>query len=384
MYRFEKNPLWRQFFDVTVPDWVKSQYSPQESWKGKPFSEQDVNFFFKGVDELSALFTERRPKNFPDYFRTPKNRSSYLLYFLPHQAAKFSFLFETYSKAIDAALAHGKKTGTLSVWDLGSGPGTASFALLLELAHRSEKETIPPVHLHWIDLNIKVLKDGIALIEKLKPSLPFSVEVKTHSQSIWKTHLKDTSLVLMGNTLNEKKLEEAGLFLERTLPNLSGGGLLALEPAHKTASQILSQVRDLALEEKWIQSIWGPCLHLGLCPMAHGKDWCHTSRAGMLPLKWYQAFSQKLGSKREWMKFSYLWMASKEAPAPEASPELRRVLSNPITTGKKKILLICEPGRPGRVPLSGSKSFERGDLYSMGFSQKKPLKPISKRRKVRR
>src|ERR1700746_3744114 len=80
---------WSWFFDEAVPAWVKTHYSPKESWKNKPFSREDAKFFFRGVDELSEIFTEERSRGIPDYFSHPKYRSAYLLYFLPLQAAKF-------------------------------------------------------------------------------------------------------------------------------------------------------------------------------------------------------------------------------------------------------------------------------------------------------
>jgi len=85
---------WSWFADEALPTWVKKKYSPKESWKDKPFSKEDSHFFFKGIEELSLLFTEERSKNLPPYFQHPKYRSSYLLYFLPLQAAKFSTLFQ--------------------------------------------------------------------------------------------------------------------------------------------------------------------------------------------------------------------------------------------------------------------------------------------------
>ena len=72
---------WPWFIDEVIPQWVKTHYSPRESWKDKPFSKEDARFFFKGINELSQLFTEERPKGLPPYFQHPKYRSSYLLYF---------------------------------------------------------------------------------------------------------------------------------------------------------------------------------------------------------------------------------------------------------------------------------------------------------------
>src|SRR3954467_13416455 len=97
-------PAWLWLVDEAIPTYVKKHYSPRESWKDKPFAKEDAHFFFRGIEELSELFTEERPRNIPAYFNHPKYRSSYLLYFLPLQAAKFLTLFQMHSKAIDAAI----------------------------------------------------------------------------------------------------------------------------------------------------------------------------------------------------------------------------------------------------------------------------------------
>jgi len=161
---------WPWFFDETLPAWVKNQYSPRDSWKDKPFSEADAQFFTKGILELSELFTDERPKSVPTYFNHPKFRSSYLLYFLPLQASKFTALFQMHGPALAAALAHAKETGVLRVADLGSGPGTASIALLLELLQKAAETQgfeIPPVEFDWFDTHRGILEDGRALVEQI-------------------------------------------------------------------------------------------------------------------------------------------------------------------------------------------------------------------------
>src|SRR5689334_3916352 len=113
-------PAWLWLVDEAIPTWVKKNYSPRDSWRDKPFSQEDAKFFFKGIEELSDLFTEERPKGMIPYFQHPKYRSSYLLYFLPLQAAKFLTLFQFYPAAIEATLDHGFKTGVIRIADLGA------------------------------------------------------------------------------------------------------------------------------------------------------------------------------------------------------------------------------------------------------------------------
>src|SRR6185436_6635255 len=100
-----------------VPSLVKSRFSPKEAWRDRPFSDKDGQFFFRGIEELSDQFTVDRPSRartgkptrIPAYFRHPRFRSAYLLYFLPLQAAKFNAVFQFHPAAIDALI---KDSGT--------------------------------------------------------------------------------------------------------------------------------------------------------------------------------------------------------------------------------------------------------------------------------
>src|SRR4051812_34705206 len=126
--------LWGDFFDSAVPAWVKERYSPDARWKDKPFTQKDARFFLRGVQELSERFTEGRSQTraLQSYFEHARFRSSYLLYFLPLQAKKFLALFEQYPQAL-VPLTESKH---IRIADFGSGPGTATLALLLWMSQQ--------------------------------------------------------------------------------------------------------------------------------------------------------------------------------------------------------------------------------------------------------
>ncbi|MDR3608091.1 MAG: small ribosomal subunit Rsm22 family protein [Oligoflexia bacterium] len=393
-------PAWLWFVDELIPSYVKKNYSPRESWRDKPFTKEDTLFFSKGVIELSELFTTDRPigpgARMPSYFLHPKFRSAYLLYFLPLQMAKFVMLFERHAKAVDAALEHGRKNGKLRIADLGAGPGTASIALMLSLLR--QKGEIPPIELIWLDTNRTILEDGKALAEALAsqfPRLRGKLTVTLHEASWWTAPRAigeaPCSLILMGHVLNEAR-QIPGARPSSAAPSLegeegdenesrarplhpvwhelhalaSGGGLLAVEPAYKGSSQNLSRIRDQLLQneiEPDGSAIWGPCLHAEACPMTHGRDWCHFSVPVQVPGKWFRAFSEALGSERQWLKYSYLWLASNEFPGPKHDPRMRRVLSDPMSASKDRgEVLLCEPVRPGRIASPSHDPLWRGDL----------------------
>ncbi|MGK5081850.1 small ribosomal subunit Rsm22 family protein [Bdellovibrionota bacterium FG-1] len=403
-------PAWLWLVDEAIPAFVKKQYSPRESWKNKPFSKEDAHFFFKGIEELSELFTEERPRHLPAYFRHPKFRSSYLLYFLPLQAAKFLTIFHLHPKAIQAALEHGRKTGVLRVADLGAGPGTASIALLLTLLNTklATGETLPPIEMDWLDTNGTILEDGKALAEQISsqfPKLRDRVTIRIHTAPWWEASRylsKPTSLILLGHVLNEaagpvfsrttsasyeegephkQQASEKWLNLWGSLlrEKAQGGGVLFAEPAAKRPSQFLSSLRDQLFSTDVVTasptSIWGPCLHAGHCPLAGGRDWCHFSVPANIPGNWFRDFSKALSSERQWVKFSYLWLATPDYPAPQPEASLKRVISDPMAADRggrdsgPKAVLICEPEHPGRHPLRPSEQLWRGDLVKVRGSR---------------
>lgn len=362
-----------------LPSWVKQKYSPYENWKDKPFQREDVRFFSKGLLELSELFTEERSRGIATYLNHSKFRSAYLLYFLPLQAAKFLTTFQFHPIAIQSALAHAKKTGTLHVADLGSGPGTASISFLLHLLDRNPSEIDDgsfKIVFDWFDTNSAILKDGCELVEILCsyfPKLRNRVEVRTHNVPWWKatTLLNEkTSLAFIGHVLNESEGPED--IWPKLMRKIDGGGLLIVEPAVKRAAQVLSKARNLIISHELPDVgkqglIWGPCLHAGTCPFTEGRDWCHFSEFVKIPGDWFGEFSKALSSERHWVKFSYLWLASSSFPAPKNNPNLRRVLTDPMpmagpSLGGKKIVLLCEPENAARYPIKPGQHLRRGDI----------------------
>lgn len=368
-------PAWRWFFDDALVDWVKKTYSPKESWKAKPFSREDAVFFLRGVRELSDLFTESRPKRIPQYLHHPRFRSSYLLYFLPLQAAKFYTLFWSASNATGVFLKDAKLSGEAVVYDYGAGPGTASIALLLWMMEQPEDRWPKKVKFRWIDQNEAILKDGKKLVEAIlekRPEWKDRVEIQTLAQD-WtraiRNHSEKTTLVIFGNVLNETNADEvdfAPLF-----ENAGGAGILFLEPAFKKASQLLSQLRDQWLENGVVprdqRRIWGPCLHAGACPLSMGRDWCHFSVPIDIPGKWFKFFSKGLSEEREWLKFSYLWFSADRYRSEKAPAKSRLVVSDPLTKNPKeaKIVLLCEPEKPNRHRLKFGESAWRGDVIEI-------------------
>ena len=350
---------WTILLDELIPKFVKSRFSPNAAWKDKPFSQDDVAFFSKGLLELSDFFTEDREKaKLPNYFTTAKFRSSYFLYFFALQGAKFLTLFDRYPAAVEAAIAHAEESGTLRIIDVGSGPGTASIAFLVhvleKIAGPLQKNKAPgkvklpfDIQLGWIDHNETILRDGeimLGMLFEQFPEFEGNIGLEKQARAWWK-HPKgfnfESSIVLFGNVLNESG-DDPRIYLSGLVPFLkkvTGAGVLMLEPAFKSASQRISQIRNEIMPHR----LWGPCLHEGKCPLAEGRDWCHFSVPAELPGSFFKKFSIKLGSKREWLKFSFIWVASQSKP--EVKVNVVRVVSDPMRTPRGNQNQLCTPER---------------------------------------
>ena len=403
---FKFPPAWIWLIDEALPVYVKKHYSPMETWKNKPWEKLDSQFFFKSIFELSELFTEERPRDLPAYFLQPKFRSAYLLYFLPLQAAKFLRLFSLHPQAARDALDHGKAQGKLRLYDLGSGPYTASIAFCLWALNEANQsgEALPPIEIHGWDTQKGILADGKAILEDLGsqfPKLREKITVISHHEP-WSRAARFSneaiSLILMGHVLNEspprgEELPELPA-LSQLMSLMKGGGLLMVEPAAHRSSQHLSRIRDeiLAVDQEGLGEtpVWGPCLHADKCPLAQGRDWCHFSLPTEIPGKWFKDFSHRLGSERHWLKFSYVWWAAAGSKVERLASDMRRVISDPMKKNGEPtpIVLLCEPEQPIRYSLPSGKGVYRGDIIpyrpSRDLEQMKPerfrRKPITGKR----
>ncbi len=377
----ELEPHWSWLFDEIVPAYVKRAYSPREAWRERPFTRQDAIFQVKAIRELSMRLTVERVSaggrpQARGYLEQARFRAAYLLYFLPLQAAKLAQLLTAHASAVDAAIADAERRGKLVVVDLGAGPGTASIALLLELARRGARgQRIPRTELHWFDQERRILKDGLeiasALVER-SPALTGHVVIERHVDA-WteapRLVTEPWSLAFLGHTLNEGRMPPLAVWKRMLDRTPRGGGLLVVEPASKGNAQQLARVRDELFATGTIPAdataLWGPCLHAGVCPLAEGRDWCHLSVPAQIPGQWFAFFSRGLGSERNWLKYSYLWLAAAGDPAPEPAPRARRVVSDPLKKTGGAELLLCEPGRVARVAVKGSTRVRRGDLFTI-------------------
>jgi len=359
---------WTDLIDSVVPAVVKSRYSPRETWKNKPFTKDDVRFFGKGLVQLQETLTDDRESalHTGKYFRNPAARSSYILFYLPLHGAKFLTLYQQHQHLLDSLTVDPPQT--FRVLDLGSGPGTASLAFLAFF--REKISATIPLEFTWVDPDRKILEDGEAIFNAWKtqsfPDSPATVKLVSCLLQRYERR-DDFDFVLVGNVLNECGASENDeIALKRAIfPLITGTsryGTLLLEPASKASAQRLSRIRD---EISKNVGILGPCLHSGKCPLVEGRDWCHFSVHTQIPGTWFFEFSRLLGGRRDWLKFSYLWIKKGFEP-PKNSQQFRRVISDPIPTKDGTKILICQPETPDIRPLF-RRDLLRGSLIPVSY-----------------
>lgn len=368
--------IWTQVVDEVIPPFVKKHFSPHETWAKKPFGIEDAKFFSKGLTELSGFFSEHRERaKLPNYFTTGKFRSSYFLYFFPLQASKFLALFKKHPKAFQSILDFAFEKNVLRIVDLGAGPGTASIAFLVHfldwfLKQKKPKAILPfKIELIWVDHNKTIMEEGKKLLFDILPLIPElegDIQVDLQVRNWWDhpdSLIPNTALFLFGNVLNESsfdpKIFQSGIGKLSEKIKGTGASVLFVEPAFKSSSQRLGKIRNELLELNPKISIWGPCMHLLACPLAEGRDWCHFSVPAELPGVWFRRLSIHLGSVREWIKFSYLWLSEK------AETESGfRVVSDPLRKGPQYSSQVCMPEQVGWTKSSIKPKFFRGEIIS--------------------
>ena len=130
--------------------------------------------------------------------------------------------------------------------------------------------------------------------------------------------------------------------------------------------EVISTLRQIR-NELMPHRLWGPCLHEGKCPLAEGRDWCHFSVPAELPGTFFKKFSIKLGSKREWLKFSFIWVAEnfekdkKLILSEQTQPKIVRVVSDPMRTPRGNQNQLCSPGTISWIK-TPTRPLYRGDV----------------------
>lgn len=303
----------------------------------------------EAVTELSRLFTKDRNRLSRSYLEDKTLRAAYLQYFMPVNLAKIQVLLKEMSVP--------QPETTLSVMDLGSGPGTGALAVLdwwhrLEMPHALSMITV--------DSSISALGQARELWDQYcKAASVGEASLRTYEgdleQRAWVEHVRRGErfdLIILTNCLNEVYVDtkdpiamRVDLVKEALSLLTLHGTIMVMEPALRETSRGLHQVRDRLLQEKHC-SIYSPCLHEQSCPaLVKPDDWCHEERAWE-PHGIIQEIDEQVGFIKDALKFSYLLLRKDGKTIVQRRPDLYRVVSElRELKGEKRAWLCNEQGR---------------------------------------
>lgn len=290
----------------------------------------------RGVAELSKLFTRRRVALSSSYLDDPDLSAAYLSYFFPVNLSKIQVLLD--ELPVDSVV--GSAGDSISVLDLGSGPGTGSLAVLDWVRQYCPFRT-GNILLHAADFSRVALQQAERLLGAycrqagISEALLKTYEIDLETMSVGNRIRQGApyDLIILANCLNELFMNRADPVTARTslveelLPLLKPHGTMMLvEPALRPTSRELHQVRDRLLSKQRC-TVYSPCLHEGNCPaLIHPNDWCHEERAWEAPAG-IQAIDQEVGFIKDALKFSYLLLRTDGRTIAQRGPETFRFVS---------------------------------------------------------
>ncbi|MBL8152244.1 MAG: methyltransferase domain-containing protein [Blastocatellia bacterium] len=277
-------------------------------------TEKELMPVAKALSKLSRSFTGREEFQ-SGYLKDDSFRQAYLLYYLPSNILKSTSLMKELNRHPSRLL----EKQQLTVLDLGSGPGTATLGLVMFLLKFPVTKKIKFVA---VDMSEKSLQDCKWLVEKLSSYSNIEVEVEVIKLDLEKQidrlsrliYGKEFDLIVAANLINELFKQSRDPITERRkwlsmhiLPLLEkDGSLFLIEPALKSTTQALMDLRDKLLSEDKM-SIYSPCPSSLPCPMlkTSEKDWCHSVTDWKRPSIVAQ-LDRIVGNRKEMLKFSYL------------------------------------------------------------------------------
>jgi len=151
-------------------------------------------------------------------------------------------------------------------------------------------------------------------------------------------------LILLGSVLNE--LDKPLPLVRSLLGRLAqGGSIVIVEPALRSQSRRLHQLRDSILRAGTAH-VFAPCVRReSRCPaLDDERDWCHEDRPTALPPR-AQRLSRETSLRRWGLKFSYLVLRHDDESLVSEVPAARVVSRVRKLKGKWEGFLCSEDGR---------------------------------------
>jgi len=333
-----------------------------------------------GVRSLSEMFTRGGQSIGTVYLQDPLLRASYLSYYVPVNVGKVQLLLGELMPLLQSFSAE-----EFRVLDLGGGPGTGALALL----DWCSSQSLPPVaslHMTVVDRSPEAMKLCVELwreystqnhISAIPPlqTVVCNLERSLPSEPGIVGDGNGYHLIIVQNLLSELfvgSTDPIGLrtalvnYLVRCLAE--EGSLMLIEPASRSASRDLHQVRNNLVCGLQC-SVYSPCLHDQPCPaLIKPDDWCHEERAWQIPA-WIDQIDRAVGFIKDALKFSYVILRKDGKTLVPRNCDYHRVVSElREMKGEKRVWLCDETGRSevGRQDKERSASNEAFERWHRG------------------
>ena len=311
----------------------------------------------EGVSRLSEMFTRRGQGPGVAYFEEPQLRASYLAYYVPVNLAKVQVLLDELQPALPAV-----GNQEFRVLDIGGGPGTGALGVL-DWCRAKSVMPLSSLRITVVDRSPQALKlcaeiwkiygeqdpdQLIAPVKTVECNLERSLPRVFREFGLGHGY----HLIIIQNLLSELFVGSPDQIGQRTalvgeLLNYltADGSLMLIEPALRSASRALHQLRDNLLAAQHC-AVYSPCLHDASCPaLVKPDDWCHEERKWEIPA-WIAQVDQEVGLIKDALKFSYVILRKDGKTLVPRNSDYHRVVSElRVMKGEKRVWLCDDTGR---------------------------------------
>jgi ribosomal protein RSM22 (predicted rRNA methylase) len=276
---------------------------------------------YENFDKLRSFLTHSRDKRPSGYMSQPKLRDAYLKYYLPQHLPEAFWLLNNLQNRNSLFLDLAKTWK--SVFDFGSGPGTASISVLFWMI-KNQLQGIQEWSL--FDSSEGIIQLGKDFLKSLNQNIPtqgYRLNLKANLQTQLRVSgIREFSdLVILSHVFNEmgngprhrdQKWEIIEQMLGLCFSQNKKATFIIIEPPLREPTMDLMWIRDRFSELEFAK-IWAPCpSSTHRCPMALAKaGWCYTQAPrDFLHSTGLTQFDRSVESfKREpleYLSFSYL------------------------------------------------------------------------------
>ncbi|MBI4001601.1 MAG: hypothetical protein HY348_07440 [Nitrospira defluvii] len=311
-----------------------------------------------GVSRLSELFTRGGLNAGTAYLEDPLLRAGYLSYYVPVNLSKVQLLLDELQPVFPTV-----RTEEFRVLDLGGGPGTGALGTL-DWCHSTSMPSPASLRMTVVDHSSQALRlcaelwqtyskarggQTIPPLQTIEHNLERSLPSRIRAVGKEKAY----DLIIVQNLLSELFIGSSDPVSQRTalvetlLECLSAeGSVMLIEPALRSASRALHQVRDKLLVGQYC-TVYSPCLHDAPCPaLVKPDDWCHEERKWEIPASIAQV-DREVGFIKDALKFSYVILRKDGETLVPRNADYHRVVSElRVMKGEKRVWLCDETGRP--------------------------------------